>query len=90
MTAALLKSAILCVCVTLLGAAALRSATAAPSDFDGVWLPDVKDQHRQETQNPPPWKPEIVPQVERLVAEEKAGRSLCSATACRMACPVGC
>src|SRR5579859_6609770 len=74
MTTVLHKSAMLCVCVTLFGAVALRSAMAAPSDFDGVWLPDVKDQHRQETQNPPPWKPEIVPQVERLVAEEKAGR----------------
>ena len=49
-------------------------AGAAPSDFDGVWIPDVKDQHRQETANMPPWRPEIVPQVQRLIAEEKAGR----------------
>ena len=52
MTTALLKSAIFCVCVTLLGMAVARPAAAAPSDFDGVWLPDVKDQHCQETQNP--------------------------------------
>jgi hypothetical protein len=49
-------------------------ARAAPADFDGVWIPDVKDQHRQETANMPPWKPEILPQVQRLIAEEKAGR----------------
>jgi hypothetical protein len=74
MPTALLKSAIFWVCLTLLGVAAALPAAAAPSDFDGVWIPDVKDQHGQETQNPPPWKPEIVPQVERLVAEERAGR----------------
>ena len=47
---------------------------AAPSDLDGVWIPDVRDQKRQETENVPPWKPEILPQVQRLAAEEKAGR----------------
>jgi hypothetical protein len=74
MKTALHKSVIFCVSVALIGMAALLRATAAPSDFDGVWLPDVKDQHRQETENAPPWKPEIVPQVQRLIAEEKAGR----------------
>jgi hypothetical protein len=49
-------------------------ARAAPSDFDGVWIPDVKDQKRQETENMPPWKPNILSQVQRLIAEEKAGR----------------
>jgi len=49
-------------------------AFAGPSDFDGVWIPDVKDQVRQESANMPPWKAEILPQVQRLVAEEKAGR----------------
>ena len=74
MTTALLKSVIFCVSMALVGTAAVRSAAAAPSDFDGVWIPDVKDQHRQETENAPPWKPEIVQQVQRLIAEEKAGR----------------
>jgi hypothetical protein len=52
---------------------AVFSAVAEP-DFSGVWLPDIKDQHRQETANAPPWKPEILPQVQHLMSEEKAGR----------------
>jgi hypothetical protein len=74
MKTALPKSVIFCVAVVLIGIAATPRATAAPSDFDGVWIPDVKDQHRQETENVPPWKPEVVPQIQRLIAEEKAGR----------------
>src|ERR1700761_8440649 len=61
-------------CLAMALCAAVRCATAAPADFDGVWVPDVRDQHRQEAQNVPPWKPEIVPQVQRLIAEENAGR----------------
>src|SRR5581483_11953591 len=74
MKPALLRSVLFRVSVALIGLAAVSRVTAAPSDFDGVWIPDVKDQHRQETENPPPWKPEIVPQDQRLIAEEKAGR----------------
>jgi hypothetical protein len=74
MKTALPKPVIFCVAVVLIGIAATPRATAAPSDFDGVWIPDVKDQHRQETENVPPWKPEVVPQIQRLIAEEKAGR----------------
>ncbi len=74
MKMALPKSVIFCLTVALFGGASLVSTTAAPADFDGVWIPDVKDQHRQEIENVPPWKPEIVPQVQRLTAEEKAGR----------------
>jgi hypothetical protein len=48
--------------------------SAAPPDFSGVWIPDVKDQKRQETENAPPWKPDILKQVQHMVAEEKAGR----------------
>ncbi len=58
----------------LLAAMFVSQAVAAPSDFDGVWVPDVKDQHRQERENVPPWKREIVPQIEHQIAEEKAGR----------------
>jgi hypothetical protein len=68
------RSATLCVAVALIGLSVVFRASAAPSDFDGVWIPDVKDQKRQETENMPPWKPSILPQVQRLVAEEKAGR----------------
>jgi hypothetical protein len=62
------------IAAALIGMFVVSRAVAAPSNFDGVWLPDVKDQKRQETQNVPPWKPEIVPQIQRLVDEEKAGR----------------
>jgi hypothetical protein len=47
---------------------------AALPDFSGVWVPDVKDQHRQEAANTPPWKAEVLPQIEHMLAEEKAGR----------------
>jgi hypothetical protein len=59
--------------VSAMLAAAAPRAFAEP-DLNGVWLPDVKDQKRQEATNMPPWKPEILKQVQHLVAEEKAGR----------------
>ena len=74
MKMALPKFAVFCIALALSAGAGLHCATAAPADFDGVWVPDVKDQHRQEAQNVPPWKPEIVPQIQRLIAEENAGR----------------
>ena len=63
----------------IVGAAALAAiavprAQAAPPDLSGVWLPDIRDQRRQEKDNMPPWKPEILQQVQHLIAEEKAGR----------------
>jgi hypothetical protein len=60
--------------VALGGLLAVSAACAGPPDFSGVWLPDVKDQFRQQTQNIPPWKPAIQPQFQREVDEEKAGR----------------
>jgi hypothetical protein len=59
--------------VSAILAGATAGARAEP-DISGVWLPDIKDQKRQETANMPPWKPEILKQVQHLVAEEKAGR----------------
>jgi hypothetical protein len=53
--------------------AASQSGAAQP-DLTGVWIPDVKDQYRQEDTNIPPWKPEILRQVQHMIAEEKAGR----------------
>jgi hypothetical protein len=50
------------------------AAIAALPDFSGVWVPDVKDQKRQETGNVPPWKPDLLPQIRRMEAEERAGR----------------
>ena len=50
------------------------TAIASLPDFSGVWIPDVKDQVKQEKTNPPPWKPNILKQVDQLYAEEQAGR----------------
>jgi hypothetical protein len=58
----------------LVGIAIVSKASAATPDLDGVWVPDTKDQKRQEKENMPPWTPEVMKQVEHLVAEEKAGR----------------
>ncbi len=52
----------------------IARAWAESPDLSGVWLPDVKDQKRQETENVPPWKPDIQPQIAHMAAEEKAGR----------------
>jgi hypothetical protein len=71
---AIKRCAALSIAAALMAMCVVSRAAAAPADFDGVWIPDVKDQHRQETQNIPPWKPEILPQVARMAAEEKAGR----------------
>jgi hypothetical protein len=67
-------SAIAGLVAALVGTLAVRCAFAAPPDLSGVWLPDVKDQKRQETQNIPPWKPQIRPQFQHMVDEENAGR----------------
>jgi hypothetical protein len=58
----------------LLGTSAASCAFAEPPDLSGVWLPDVRDQKRQEMENIPPWKPDVRPQFEQMVAGEKAGR----------------
>jgi hypothetical protein len=68
------KSATLLAASAMIATLAVARAFAAPVDFDGVWIPDVKDQKRQEVQNVPPWKPEIVPQIQHMIDEEKAGR----------------
>ena len=72
------RFAIAC-CVAVLAGMSLVSTSgisraAAPPDFSGVWLPDVGDQKRQEKGNAPPWKPDILSQVQHMAAEEKAGR----------------
>lgn len=67
-------SAIAGLVAALIGTIAVAGAFAKPPDLSGVWLPDVKDQVRQETQNIPPWKPEARSQFQHLVDEEKAGR----------------
>jgi hypothetical protein len=68
------KLAIVCCAAALIEAFAIPGARAEPPDFSGVWIPDVRDQKRQETANMPPWKANILPQVQHLAAEEKAGR----------------
>jgi hypothetical protein len=68
------KFAVVACVATLIGTPAVSGARAETPDFSGVWLPDIRDQKRQETANMPPWKSEILPQVQDLIAEEKAGR----------------
>jgi hypothetical protein len=68
------KFAIVCCAAALVNAFVAFRALAEPPDLSGVWIPDVKDQKRQETANVPPWKPNILLQIQRMAAEEKAGR----------------
>jgi hypothetical protein len=69
----LVKALAITGCVSAILAGVTASARAEP-DLSGVWLPDIKDQKRQEVANMPLWKPEILKQVQHLIAEEKAGR----------------
>ena len=64
---------VLCIAV-LVGVFVASRASAETPDLSGVWIPDVKDQKRQEVEITPPWKPEVLKQIQHLVAEEKAGR----------------
>jgi hypothetical protein len=68
------RSLTIACCIAALGWTSAVSRAAAPPDLNGVWLPDVGDQRRQEQGNAPPWKPDILPQVQHMAAEEKAGR----------------
>jgi hypothetical protein len=68
------KLAMACCAAVLVGVFLVSRAQAESPDFSGVWIPDVKDQKRQEAANVPPWKPEILPQIRHMIAEEKAGR----------------
>jgi hypothetical protein len=43
-------------------------------DWSGIWNPNITDQDKQITTNMPPWKPEIAAKIEKMRAEEKAGR----------------
>jgi hypothetical protein len=67
------KFAMVCAAM-MVGVLGSPKVRAEPPDLSGVWIPDVKDQKRQETANPPPWKKDILPQVQHMIAEEKAGR----------------
>jgi hypothetical protein len=43
-------------------------------DWSGVWNPKITDQDAQVKSNPPPWTPKAAAQIEKMFAEEKAGR----------------
>src|ERR1700738_859649 len=68
------KLAMACCAAVLAGPLVISQARAEPPDLSGVWLPDIKDQKRQEKENMPPWKADILAQVQHMIAEEKAGR----------------
>jgi hypothetical protein len=42
-------------------------------DWSGVWIPDMGDQNRQMTSNPPPWTPAAARQIQALVDQERGG-----------------
>jgi hypothetical protein len=42
-------------------------------DWSGAWAPDMADQERQETDNPPPWTQAVQKQVARMLADAVAG-----------------
>ena len=54
----------------LFEASVVDRALAETPDLSGVWLPDIKDQKRQEVENVPPWKAEIRTQFQDMVAAE--------------------
>ena len=43
-------------------------------DWSGVWNPKITDQDQQARTNPPPWNERVAKEVEKMWAEEKAGR----------------
>ncbi|MET0287139.1 MAG: hypothetical protein ABW352_21825 [Polyangiales bacterium] len=49
------------------------AALAKLPDWSGVWNPNISDQNAQVKSNPTPWKPEVVPQIQKLEAAEKSG-----------------
>ena len=74
-----------CLLLTVSSSADEASAGHAPSardwvklsqlpDFSGVWNPNISDQNSQIKTNPIPWRPEVQAQIDKLAAEEKAGR----------------
>jgi hypothetical protein len=71
---AAMKFAIVCCAAAAVGLFVVSQARAESPDLSGVWVPDVKDQKRQESANAPAWKKDILAQVQQMVAEEKAGR----------------
>ena len=63
-----------CFAAAAVGVFVVSQAWAESPDLSGVWIPDVRDQKRQETGNAPPWKKDIVPQIRHMISEEEAGR----------------
>ena len=74
MNATVNKFAMACCAAAAVAVFVVSQAWAGPPDLSGVWIPDVKDQNRQQTANAPPWKQDVLPQIQHMVSEEKAGR----------------
>jgi hypothetical protein len=49
------------------------AALAKLPDWSGVWNPNISDQNAQIKTNPTPWRPEVLPQIQKLEADEKNG-----------------
>jgi len=50
------------------------AALARLPDWSGVWTPNISDQNAQIKGNPVPWQPAVQKVIDRLEADEKAGR----------------
>ena len=61
-------------------------------DWTGVWNPKITDQDAQVKTNMPPWKPEILAKINKMIEEERSrsSRRRSSSAACRRACRRGC
>jgi hypothetical protein len=88
-TCGLIAAMMACGVIALgLPAPAVRAASSDPAppsaedyralgklpDWSGVWTPDITDQESQERTNRPPWRPEIAKQIDKMYADERAGR----------------
>jgi hypothetical protein len=43
-------------------------------DWSGVWNPKITDQDAQAKNNPPPWNEKVAKEIDKMWAEERAGR----------------
>jgi len=58
------------------------SAIANLPDWTGVWMPDIRDQVRQEKENNVPWAAEAAAEIQKQIALEKAGKPRGSHNTC--------
>ncbi len=50
------------------------TAIAKLPDWSGYWIPSIRDQTQQETNNTPPWNEKVAKEMAQARADEKAGK----------------